>query len=262
MCNGLTTKLTSSLTSYDQKLSIPQSSGRMNRNCPGCGTVIPYIGGLKVTLREKGDVWYRRSPRRLYCKSCGQQLRVLIQPVGHLLNAVMILGLVGYCAFILRHPPSSIWWLVGTALGLVFVIIALGRCFQVWGVRFALASKKPGVIGSFVTLRRATTGMYSILTVLPAAALAILVYAPPRLTLAWVFSTPQSRSLALVLSGLAVGSLLVAVLVPRANTRAVVRRLMIPAVALVGLAYAWGLFAALFYALGLGYLLLLQRQSQ
>ena len=116
-------------------------------------------------------------------------------------------------------------------------------------------------MSSYVRLRRATTAMYSILTILPAAVLAILVYAPPRLSLAWVFSAPQSRSLAFVLSGLAVGSLLMAVLVPRADTRAVVRRLIIPAAALVGLAYAWGLFAALFYAFGLGCLLLLQRES-
>lgn len=26
----------------------------MSRICPGCGVVIPYIGGLRVTLREKG----------------------------------------------------------------------------------------------------------------------------------------------------------------------------------------------------------------
>jgi len=115
----------------------------MSRICPGCGIVIPHVGGLKVTLREKGDVWYRRSPRRFYCKNCGRQLRVVIKPVGHLLNAMIASSFLGCLAYIMWYPPVSLYQLIGTGLSAIAVIAVLTVCFQAWGVRFALIERAP-----------------------------------------------------------------------------------------------------------------------
>jgi hypothetical protein len=99
-------------------------------------------------------------------------------------------------------------------------------------------------------LRRATTALYLVLAILPAVILSILVFEAPRLPLSYVFSATQSRPLALVLSGLAIGALVVAASVPRISSPVMVRWLMLPSVALVALAFAWGILAALLYALG------------
>jgi hypothetical protein len=109
-----------------------------------------------------------------------------------------------------------------------------------------------------VEVRRATVAIYLILAILPTAILTMLVFEPPGLSLSYVFSAPHSRPLAFVLSGLAVGSLVVAALVPRSNTHAKAQLLMIPGGALVGLAFGWGLLAALLYTLGLLFLILLR----
>lgn len=115
----------------------------MARTCPGCGIAIAYVGGLKVTLREKGDVWYRRSPQRFYCKKCGQQLRVTMKPVGHLLNAMMVSSLLGCVAYVMWHPPASLYRLIGIGLSVVAVIAVLTPCYQTWGVRFVLTDRVP-----------------------------------------------------------------------------------------------------------------------
>lgn len=113
----------------------------MSRICPGCGTDIPSVGGLKE-LREKGGVWYRRWRRRFHCKKCGQQLRVVITPVGYWLTAAILLLLLA-CAYLRWFPPTSLYWRAGTALGLAAAFVVLVKCFEVWGMHFVLATHAP-----------------------------------------------------------------------------------------------------------------------
>jgi hypothetical protein len=118
---------------------------------------------------------------------------------------------------------------------------------------------------SFAALRRGTTVIYALLTILPGSVLFIELYYspyPPRLLVAWYFSPPRHYLvLFLALTGLAVGSLVIAALIPWARTQSTVRRLMIPATALVGVALGWGLIFSVLYIVGLLYLFALQRQA-
>jgi hypothetical protein len=97
--------------------------------------------------------------------------------------------------------------------------------------------------------------MYGLLALLPAATLGILIFEPPRLPLSYVFTSPESRFFAYLLSGLTIGSVLLAVQVARTGTGGRTRGLLLPGAALVGLAFAWGLIAILVYALGVLFLL-------
>jgi hypothetical protein len=110
---------------------------RLNRKCPSCGVAITYFGGLRVTFGEEGDVWYRPPTKRLYCKKCEQPLRVVIQPIGYLLNGLMIGLLLVYLLLKFVYPVKSINLLLGQGFVLLALIIALTRCYQAWGIRFA-----------------------------------------------------------------------------------------------------------------------------
>ena len=113
-------------------------SAPVSRICPGCGTFIPYIGGLEVRFAGvPGASWYRYAPRRLYCKFCARELRVVLAPVGYVFSALIIIFSLGVCALWLFDPWTSLIR-AGAAVGLVGAMILMVRCIQMWGIRFSL----------------------------------------------------------------------------------------------------------------------------
>jgi hypothetical protein len=104
---------------------------RMSRTCPNCRAAIPFptIRGLRVRYSSSPDVrWYRFSPGRIWCRSCGAELKRVPRRVGHVILGLVWLVYATCFLAVWFHPAALVAHPIGVAAGIILLVLP----FFVW----------------------------------------------------------------------------------------------------------------------------------
>ena len=95
---------------------------------------------------KPGASWLRYTPRHLYCRSCGVEVRSRMTPLGYGMLA-LIYGLLALAAFVVFGQRSWVAlapYAENAMLACALLCLPLSLIFALWGIRFHVVGGSDG----------------------------------------------------------------------------------------------------------------------